>query len=144
MEEIKTLANCTDVEFLRQANLIRHAVQKWLTKTDIINIRKRLPEFEKIPKDADKAEREEVNARNEELKKEQARKNLDAILDACLETYPEETLEVVRLCCFIDPSDDTHRVTYYMAAFTEMLKNEEVVGFFTSLVSLAQKLGVTG
>lgn len=142
-EKPKTLANCTDIEFLRQTNKIRHAVEEWLTVTDIQNIRKRMPEFVKASKDADKAEREAVNAKNEELKREQARKNLDAILDACLEDHPEETLEVIHLCCFVEPGDHSHPIPYYMGAFAEMFENQEVLDFFTSLVNLARRFGLT-
>ena len=52
MNDVKTLANCTDVEFLRQTNKIRKAVEKWLTDTDIANIRKRMPKLETVPQNA--------------------------------------------------------------------------------------------
>lgn len=143
MEKIKTLANCTDVEFLRQTNKIRHAVKKWIDITDIVNIRKRKAELVEIPKGTNKAEAQRINESNMQLIKEQGLKNFDAILDSMLEEHPEETLEIIRLCCFVDPKDDTHKVTYYLEAFTEMLNDENVVSFFTSLQSTAQKLGLT-
>ena len=139
-EEIKTLATCTDIEFLKQTNKVRHAVEEWLTATDIANIRKRMPEYEAIPDD--KEEAEAVRERNKELQMEQAKKNLDAMLDAMLEEHPEETLKVIRLCCFVEPDDDTHKVTYYLGAFSEMLGDKEVLRFFTSLMSLAQTFGL--
>jgi hypothetical protein len=40
---MKNLANCKPSEFLKQTNRIRKSVSKWLTDTDIANIRKRMP-----------------------------------------------------------------------------------------------------
>lgn len=37
MEELKTLVNCSNVEFLRQANKIRKAVSDYLKKTKILD-----------------------------------------------------------------------------------------------------------
>lgn len=143
MKQVKTLASCTDIEFLRQTNRIRHAVEKWLTVTDIVNIRKRLPEFEKASGDADEETRRSINERNEDLKQKQAKKNIDAILDACLEDHPEETVEIIRLCCFVEPDDKSRPITYYLGAFAQMLKDENVIDFFTSLVSWGQTFGLT-
>lgn len=142
MKQIKTLANCTEVEFLRQTNKIRHAVERWLTVTDIANIRKRLPDLEKIPADADDETRARIEAKNEQLKKEQVDANFDAILDAMLEEHPEETVEVIRLCCFVEPTDKSKHITYYLGAFSQMMKDSDVVDFFTSLVSLVQTFGL--
>ena len=70
---------------------------------------------------------------------EQAKKNLSAMLDAVLEKYPNGTLEVLGLCCFIEPEDvDNHEVSEYLTAFTEIINNEAVLGFFTSLIKLGQ------
>lgn len=143
MEQIKTLANCTDIEFLQQTNKIRHAVEKWLTVTDITNIRKRLPHVEPIPEGMDKAKAKLIEQKNEKNRQKQIKENLDAILDAVLEEHPQETLEIMRLCCFVEPDDDSHRITYYLSAFAEMFGNEEVLNFFTSLVSLARTFGLT-
>ena len=138
MKQVKTLANCTDIEFLKQTNKIRHAVEKWLTVTDIANIRKRLPKFEMLPEGADEETRRSINERNEELKQKQAKENIDAILDAMLEEHPEETAEIIRLCCFVEPNEKEHRITYYLGAFAQMLKDDDVLDFFTSLVRLGQ------
>lgn len=42
---MKTLANCTPVEFLRQTNKIRHAVEGLLLDSGVQEIRKRMPEL---------------------------------------------------------------------------------------------------
>ena len=142
-EEIKTLANCNDVEFLQQTNRIRHAVEKWLTATDIANIRKRLPHIEEIPENATDEEKTAIQRRNEASTQKQVRDNISAILDACLEEHPNETLEIIRLCCFVEPNDNSHRVTFYLNAFTQMMGNEDVTDFLTSLMNLVQTLGLT-
>lgn len=142
-EEIKTLANCTDIEFLKQTNKIRHAVQEWLTATDIANIRKRLPKLEPIPEGMDKKQAELIQKKNDEKTAEQVKANLNAVLDACLEDHPKETAQIIRMCCFVDPADDSKRMIYYMNAFTQMLGNQDVLDFFTSLVNLAKTFGLT-
>jgi enamine deaminase RidA (YjgF/YER057c/UK114 family) len=144
MDQIKTLATCDEIEFLRQTNKIRKAVQHWLTVTEIQKLRSRLPELEIAPKDATKEQREAIAAKNDELTKKQALENLDAMLDAMLEDHPEETAEIMKLCCFVDPADKTsHHISFYMQAFTEMLQNEAVIGFFISFANVAKRLGLT-
>lgn len=144
MDQIKTLATCDELEFLRQTNKIRKAVQHWLTVTEIQKLRSRLPELEIAPEDATKEQREAIAAKNDELTKKQALENLDAMLDAMLEDHPEETAEIMKLCCFVDPADKTsHHISFYMQAFTEMLQDEAVIGFFISLVNVARRLGLT-
>ena len=128
---MKNLANCKPSEFLAQTNRIRKSVSKWLTDTDILNIRKRMPN---IP---DNATEEEVA----ELRVAQARKNLDAMLDAMFSDYPEETLEVLALSCFIEPKDvDNYSVSDYLEALNELISNKTVLDFFTSLVRLANQI----
>ena len=57
---MKNLANCKPSEFLRQTNKIRRAAEKWLKITDIMEIRKTLPE---LPEDISTAERKEAIAK---------------------------------------------------------------------------------
>ncbi len=54
---IKTLSNCKPSEFLKQTNRIRKAVERWLTDTDIANIRKRQPIKEMVPDGASSCKR---------------------------------------------------------------------------------------
>ena len=128
---MKNLANCKPSEFLKQTNVIRKSVSKWLTDTDIMNIRKRMPN---IP---DEATEEEKKLATEK----QARENFNAILDAILEEHPDETLEVLAQMCFVEPKDvDNHEVTEYLESFHELMNNKAVLNFFTSLISLANQL----
>ena len=126
---MKTLANCKPSEFLRQTNKIRKVVANWLDVTDILNIRKRKPV---VTTEMTDEERKLAYA-------EQAKENLNAILDACLEQYPEETLKVLGYLCFVEPEDvDNHPISEYIKAFTEIMNDEAVAGFFFSLTKLAQ------
>lgn len=140
MSELKTLATCKPSEFLQQTCKIKKAVEKWLTDTDILNIRKRLPVLEMVPKDGTDEERRAAFERNKKLTEEQAKKNISAILDAILEEYPEETLEVLGLCCFVEPEHiDDYTVGDYLRAFNSIISDEDVIDFFISLASLGQK-----
>ena len=121
---MKNLANCSPREFLVQTNKIRKSVEKWLDLTDILNIRKTLPQVDVNASDGDKKKAIE----------KQVRENLSRILDACLEDHPEETAELLGLLCFIEPEDiDNHRMTELFGSFSEILDSPEVIGFFTSL-----------
>lgn len=139
MSELKTLATCKPSEFLRQTNRIKKAVEKWLTDTDILNIRKRKPALEMIPLDASETDKLAIIARNKELVYTQAKKNVSEMLDSILEAHPNETLELLALCCFVEPSEaDSHTMREYLVAFNSLINDEAVISFFTSLASLAQ------
>ena len=140
MGELKTLVTCKPSEFLRQTNRIKKAVEKWLKDTDIMNIRKRLPSLEVVAMNATDEERREIAARNKILSEEQAKKNISAMLDAILEEHPQETLELLGLCCFIEPADvDNYKVTDYLNAFNSIINDKAVIDFFISLASLGVK-----
>ena len=124
---MKNLANCKPSEFFVQTNKIRKSVAKWLTVTDIHNIRKRLPKY---TDDMDAEKRAEV-------RKAQMSKNLSAIFDACFEKHPMETIEIMALACFIDPAEaDDHPMSEYLKSVAELIADESVLSFFTSLVNL--------
>ena len=134
---MKTLANCKPSEFLRQTNAIRKSVASWMTATDIMNIRKRIPEKKFPTASMTVEERSELERQNREAMQEQMKLNLSAMLDAALDEHAEETLELLALCCFIDPKDvDNYPVRDYLQAFYELLNDESVVGFFSSLIRL--------
>lgn len=129
---MKNLANCSVREFLTQTNKIRKSVANWLSLTQIIEIRKHLPD---LPEGVSKEDKDEA------LKK-QAKENLSDMLDAILDKYPEETAEMLGLACFIEPEDlDNHKMVELFSSFDEMINCEEVISFFTSLAKLAKKTG---
>jgi hypothetical protein len=130
--KIKTLANCKPSEFMKQTNRIKRQVEQWLTDTDIMNIRKKLPT---IPEGATEDERKT-------LLKEQSMKNLSEILDSALEEHTDETLAILALCCFVPVEKaDTKSIDFYMTAISDMMESDAVARFFTLLVRLGQKTG---
>lgn len=131
---MKNLANCKPSEFLRQTSRIRKAVANWLTVTEIMEIRRRLPKLVRVTDDMDEAE---VAAENRRRTQEQIRKNAMDILAAVLDDHPEETLEILALLCFVEPEQvDDHSVEEYLEAFTELISNQTVINFFGSLARL--------
>lgn len=136
---LKTLADCKPTEFLRQTNRIRKAVSAWMTATDIAAIRARLPKYEAAAKDATAEEKAAVIKRNAAALKQQQLANMNAILEAVMEDHPDETLEILALCCFVEPEHvDDYKIADYLNAFTRLINDEAVIGFFTSMAQLGQ------
>lgn len=126
---MKTLANCNPKEFLVQTNKIRRHVERWLSLTKVLEIRKRMPAIDE-------------NATPDERRKavsEQIKKNANDVLSAVMEEHPDETAELLGLLCFVDPEDlENHKMTEFFGAFTEIVESPEVIGFFTSLMQLGE------
>ena len=136
---MKNLANCKPSEFLRQTNRIKKSVENWLTVTDIMNIRKNMPKIDTTPDNATIEEKDKIVKENMDRYRQQAKKNLSRMLDAILEDHPDETLELLALICFVEPKNvDDHPMDEYLQAITDMITNQAVIGFFTSLVRLGQ------
>jgi len=139
MAKLKNLATCKPSEFLKQTNRIRKAAAEWLTATDVLSIRKNVPKLDEVTDDMSDAEKAEVNAKNRKMLETQAKANVMAILDAVMEEHPDETLALLALMCFVEPKDvDKHPVGEYLGAFTDLLNDENVIGFFISLARLGQ------
>lgn len=136
---MKNLANCKPSEFLKQTNRIKKSLEKWMTDVDLKNIRNQMPQLEDIPKDASKEEKRRIFDANREKVKDQGYKNFSKILDAALDEHPDETLEVLALLCFVEPSDvDEHPISEYLTALSELITNEAVINFFISFSKLGQ------
>ena len=125
---------------MRQTNRIRRSVEKWLTDTDIMNIRQRLPHREIAPLGASQEEQEAIEARNAKARTKQMKENFTAIMDAIMETHANETLEILALCCFVEPEEiDNYTVAEYLRAFNELMNDEDITSFFTSLLQWGQR-----
>ncbi len=110
--------------------------------TEIMSIRRQLPEYEKAPENATAEERAEVIKRNAAKKQDQTIKNLSEIVDKMLVEHPQETLNVLALCCFVEPDRvDDHTMDEYMECIFELFQSKSVVNFFTLLAQLNQKNG---
>lgn len=123
---MKTLATCTLPEFLRQANKIRHAVSDFYDMCDFGSIIKRKPELTGQETEEELADK---------IRK-QSKQNLSDILDVCLDTNAEKTVEIVGLMCFKSPEEAAEMSsTEFLGATLELLSNEDVVSFFTSVAN---------
>lgn len=141
---MKNLSNCGPREFMRQTAKIRHAVSQWLKLTDIINIRKRLPEQPDYPDSMPKEERVAKFKEWREKVSEQAKVNMHDILDAIMDEHPDETVDLLALCCFVEPEHaEEHTMSEYLGAVVDMMEDENVMRFFTSSMRLAKMAGLT-
>lgn len=139
---LKNLANCKPSEFLVQTNRLRKAAAKWMDATKIMEIRAKMPTLK--PVEGSEEEKAAIQAENRKAVQAQAMKNAMDILDAALETNAAGTLEVLALSCFVEPEHvDDHEIGEFLAAWGDMLSNENVLRFFTSLVQLGQMFGST-
>lgn len=135
----KNLANCTPDEFLDQTYLIMNAAEKFMKVNDILGIRGRKVEgLQEIPADN---EEEADRIRKENAKKitAQRMKNVKDLLTSMLHTNKSETLELLALSCFITPEDiNNYSMPYFLRNVGEMISNQDVLAFFTSLAQLEQ------
>lgn len=138
---MKTLANCNAVDFLTQTNKIRKAVAKWLTDTDIMNIRKHLPPAPALKEGMEQDEVDKVMAEHKKALEAQSKQNLTDMLNAVLDEHPQETLEILGLVCFVEPKDvGKMRGIELLNAGLDALTDPEVLRFFTSLVSVSRTI----
>ena len=134
---MKNLANCKPSEFLKQTYRIKRSAEKWLKDTDIMNIRNNLPKLTPLTKDMTEEERVATFEENKRKSSEQLRKNFSDMLDQIMCEHADETLELLALCCFVEPEEvDNYSVDYYLGNLVEILNNSSVLGFFTSLAQL--------
>ena len=141
---MKNLASCKPSEFIAQTVKIKKIASKWLEETDILNIRQKAPEYFKVTENMSAEEKADIIKKNAELMKKQSMKNLSEIFDNCFEKYPEDTLAVLALSCFVEPKDvDKHTMAEYLGCFTEMMECKEVRDFFSLLASTKTKADAT-
>lgn len=137
--EVKTLANCKPSEFVKQTVAIKKAAESWMKATDIINIFRSPVNFKTASKDATPEERAEVIKENKKIQEDAGMERLSKLFTTALEENPEKTLELMALCCFVEPENvDEHPIKWYMKAISELLHDEDVLSFFTSVASLAR------
>lgn len=127
---MKNLSNCKPTEFFAQTVKIRKYAENWLNITELFSIRKTTPVFTE-------------NMTDEEKKRamaEQAKANLWRMFDKVFEENAELTIGLLALLCFIEPEDaDNHEVGEYLESISELISDERVLSFFTSLARLDRK-----
>ena len=120
---MKTIANLNGVEFLRAINRTRHAVEKLLSVTGVMKIRKNVPNFTGNETPEEKAEMERA----------QVKKNLNDMLDSLLETHPEETYKCILALCVLDEGEpEPDGIELIMAAFS-LIGDKRVLDFLSQL-----------
>ena len=120
---MKTIANLNGVEFLRAINRTRHAVEKLMKVTDVLNIWKKRPTFTG----------EETPEEQHEMARNQIKKNLNDILDTLLDQHPEETFECVMALCVRDEGEpEPDGIELVMAAFN-LISDQRVLDFLLQL-----------
>lgn len=120
---MKTIANLNGVEFLRAINRTRHAVEKLMKVTDVLNIWKKNPAFTG----------EETPEERHEKQRNQIKKNLNDILDSLLEKHPEETYEcIMALCVREEGEPEPDGIALVMAAFN-LISDKRVLDFLLQL-----------
>lgn len=134
---MKNLATCKPSEFVAQTAKIKGAVSNWLDAIDLMNIRATQPQYEVVPIDATPEQRKEIIKKNAEIQKKQTMANLNKILDNMLVEHPQETLEVLALCCFVEPEHvDDYTIDEYFSCIMEMFQNKSVMNFFSLLAQI--------
>lgn len=124
--KIKTLANCTLKEFLKQINKIRHEVEDLFTAANIKEIRKNIPTFTG----------EETEEEKAKIIRQQGRKNISDILDNCLEKNVDKTVKVIGLMCFKNEKEaENMEVSEFYDVIFELLGSKRVIDFFIKLVN---------
>ena len=120
---MRTIANLTGPEFLRAINRTRHAVEKLMTTTGVLKIRKNIPHFTG----------KETPEERKEMERAQVKKNLNDMLDSLLETHPEETYECIMALCVRDEGEpEPDGIELVMAAFS-LISDKRVLDFLSQL-----------
>ena len=122
---MKTLANCTLKEFLQQTNKIRHKAAEFYNVIGIADIRKTMPTLtgKETPEEAEKK------------RIEQGKKNISAIIDKCIDTNIDATIEIIGLMCFKTPEEaENIDATEFIDVVFEIIGSERVMNFFTKMV----------
>ncbi len=141
---MKNLATCKPTEFVAQTAKIRKAVANWIEIIDLMKIRNTLPAYRFVSKEASAEEKAEIIKYNAELKKKQAIDNFNMILENVLEKHPQETLEILALCCFVEPDHvDDYQMDEYLQCIMDMMQNKSVISFFSLLAQLDQTSTLT-
>ena len=124
---------------MAQTFRIKKSVKEWIDVTEILKIRQNKPEL--IPLDGlDDKEKAEAIEANNKATSEQMKENISAVLDKMLDENAEKTLEVLALCCFVEPEHvDDYPMSEYLKNITELFNDESVMSFFTSLAQLGMK-----
>lgn len=137
----KNLARCKPSEGFAQMVKIRKLAEKWINEVGFSEIYHKTPVLKQIKQDMSADEIQQLQNENKQLVAEQGLKNLFEMFDGMFEKYPQDTLSLIALCCFVEPEHvDDYEIADYLDAFYEMMNNKVVINFFTLLLSSGQMI----
>ena len=127
---MKTLAELNGVDFLRQCNKIRYEIQDILKETGIMKIRQKMPDLTGVDTKEERKKRMD----------EQAKKNLNEMLDVLLEEKPEETIKLFNLLVIPEENDKGKELSGMELTMIGLgiISDKRVIDFFSSLIQLGQ------
>ena len=125
---MKTIAELNGVDFLRQCNKIRYEVQDILKETNIMKIRQKQPDYTGADTKEERLKRQE----------EQAKKNLNEMLDVLLEEKPEETIKLFNLLVIPEKGDKELTGMELTMIGLSIVSDKRVMDFLSSLIRLGQ------
>lgn len=125
---MKTIAELNGVDFLRQCNKIRYEVQDILKETNILKIRQKQPDYTGADTKEERLKRQE----------EQAKKNLNEMLDVLLEEKPEETIKLFNLLVIPEKGDKELTGMELTMIGLGIVSDKRVMDFLLSLIRLGQ------
>lgn len=132
----KNLVTCKPSEALAQMVKIRVLLEKWLKNIELSELFKEIPGITKITPTMTADEKKDAVNKNTELLMETIKTKGLALFDNAMIKYPEETLAVLALSCFVEPENvDDYTMGDYINALVELKNDKATAGFFTLATS---------
>lgn len=126
---MKTLANCDNIEFMQQTYKIADTIKAYLTKTKIMELRKRMPNTDGM-----------TDEEKTEAIRKAASENLMEIIRVALVEHAEETLNILGLICFIEDKEQLRTDRNILNESVSALLDVNVLDFFISLMQSVAKI----
>ena len=137
---LKNLASCKPTEFVKQTAKIKNSVSKFMKATNFMEIVTEKAQLTGLTDLMTEEEKQAAFDQNKNMTSELKKKKISKLLDAMLEEHPAETLELLALCCFVEPDKvDDYKMSDYFSALFDMLNDTATMSFFISLVQLAKQ-----
>lgn len=141
----KNLARCKPSEGFAQMVKIRKLAEKWIKEVGFAEIYRKAPEFKPFRPDMTDDEATALKAENARIKAEQGLSNFLEMFDKMFAEYPQDTLSLMALCCFVEPEDvDNYEMADFIEAVYEMATDKAVINFFTLCINSVQILSSAG
>lgn len=137
----KNLATCKPTEALAQMVKIRKLLEKWLKDIELAELFEEIPGIVKVAADATDEDKKNAFQQNYKILLKTIKEKGLALFDKALIDYPDETLSVLALACFVEPENvDDYTMSDYIEALIAMKNDKATTGFFTLLLSAVQTI----